>query len=79
MIKDHAARGEFILMGYVAVVLTTRFHFLQPLLEDLHVFWHNTKGLVKHLGSYGAVWKGDNLEVHFLGSAMSKQMRRNSY
>lgn len=41
LIKDHAPCGGFILMVYVAVVLITHFHFVQPLLEDLHVLWHN--------------------------------------
>jgi len=43
VIKDHRLGGELVLVEYVAVVLTTRFHFLQPLLEDLHVLWHNVK------------------------------------
>lgn len=43
VIKDHVPCGEFTLVVYVALVLTARFHLLQPLLEDLHVLWHNAK------------------------------------
>lgn len=79
VIKDHTPAEEFILTLCVAVVPATHFHFLQPLVGDLKVLWHNTEGQKAHvehpdpmgLSGKKIIWK--QMTAQFLGSVNEKQ------